>query len=84
MKLTLGYSPCPNDTFIFTAIANPESSREYVKKYAQELDDEVIGKHINLYVNRVGRNRKKAVTILYQRAIKENIIKAMPVNIFVD
>ena len=33
------------------AFANPNVSREYVKQHAQELDDDVIDKHIALFVN---------------------------------
>lgn len=33
------------------AFANPLSSREYVKKYARELSDEIIDKHIKMFVN---------------------------------
>jgi 1,4-dihydroxy-6-naphthoate synthase len=33
------------------AFAYPEASREFIKAHAQELDDEVIDKHIALFVN---------------------------------
>ena len=33
------------------AFAHPEVSREYIKQHARELDDEVISKHIALFVN---------------------------------
>lgn len=33
------------------AFAHPEASREFIKTHAQELDDEVIDKHIALFVN---------------------------------
>lgn len=33
------------------AFANPLTSREFVKQHAQELDDDVIDKHIALFVN---------------------------------
>ena len=33
------------------AFANPMASREYVKAHARELEDEVIDKHIALFVN---------------------------------
>ncbi|MFR9523796.1 MAG: 1,4-dihydroxy-6-naphthoate synthase [Rikenellaceae bacterium] len=32
--------------------ANPFASRTYIKEHAQELDDEVIDKHIDLFVNK--------------------------------
>jgi 1,4-dihydroxy-6-naphthoate synthase len=33
------------------ALANPQSSMDFVKQNAQEMEDEVIKKHIQLYVN---------------------------------
>ena len=33
------------------ALNNPDSSSEYIKSFAQEMNDDVIKKHINLYVN---------------------------------
>ena len=33
------------------AMAHPAASREFVKEHAQELEDEVIDKHIALFVN---------------------------------
>ena len=33
------------------AFAHPELSREFIKSHAQELEDEVIDKHISLFVN---------------------------------
>ena len=33
------------------AFANPTLSREYIKAHAQELEDDVIDKHIALFVN---------------------------------
>ena len=33
------------------AFANPLASRAFIKEHAQELEDEVIDKHIALFVN---------------------------------
>ena len=33
------------------AFADPQASREYVKSHARELDDDVIEKHISMFVN---------------------------------
>ena len=43
MKLTLGFSPCPNDTFIFEAMANHRIDTEglefdYLTADAEELN----------------------------------------------
>jgi 1,4-dihydroxy-6-naphthoate synthase len=70
------------------ALANPGSSYGFVKKYAQELDDEVIQKHIRLYVNNftvdLGEIGKNAVKTLYDKAVKEKIIERVQQDIFVD
>ena len=70
------------------AFANPNSGYSFIKNHAQELDDDVIQKHINLYVNNfsidLGETGKNAIKILYDRAIKEGIINAISNNIFVE
>ena len=69
------------------ALANPNSGYDFVKYHAQELNDDVIQKHINLYVNNftvdLGEAGKKAVETLYGRALKEKIISTVPQDIFV-
>ena len=50
------------------AFANPTSSRDYVKAHAQELDDDVIDKHIALFVNEfslsLGEQGRQAIAYL--------------------
>lgn len=50
------------------AFAHPAASREFVKAYARELDDDVIDKHISLFVNEytvsLGDEGRKAVALL--------------------
>ena len=69
------------------AFNSPESSYQYVKKYAQELDDTVIKKHIDLYVNNftleLGDKGKSAVNKLYKIASEKKIIPEIPTDIFV-
>jgi len=69
------------------AFKNQNSSYNYVKNFAQELDDEVIKKHIDLYVNNftvdLGEKGKKAVETLFERAKNEMIIETIPNDIFV-
>jgi 1,4-dihydroxy-6-naphthoate synthase len=54
------------------AFKNPDSSLNFIKKYAQEMDREVMHKHINLYVNDysfdLGETGKKAIHTLYKEA----------------
>jgi 1,4-dihydroxy-6-naphthoate synthase len=69
------------------AFENPASSYNYVKSYAQELNDDVIKKHINLYVNNftvdLGETGKRAINTLFVKAEKEKIISTIPEDIFV-
>ena len=66
---------------------NPGSSYNYVKQYAQELNEQVIAKHINLYVNNftlnLGETGKKAVKTLYDNAVENGVIQSIPEDIFV-
>ena len=52
------------------AFANPKMSREFIKEHAQELEDEVIDKHIALFVNdyslTVGDEGRMAVEALLE------------------
>lgn len=69
------------------AFDNPSSSYDFVKKYAQEMDDEVMRKHIDLYVNKftyeLGREGEGAIETLYEEASKNGIISSIPNDIFV-
>jgi 1,4-dihydroxy-6-naphthoate synthase len=53
------------------AFANPLASRDYVKAHARELDDDVIDKHIALFVNdfslSLGDQGRKAITRLTEQ-----------------
>ena len=70
------------------AMANPASSYRFVKNYAQEMNDEVIQKHIGLYVNNftvdLGETGKNAVKTLYDKAVAEKIIERVQTDIFVE
>lgn len=70
------------------ALANPDSGKDFVKCYAQELEDEVIKMHIALYVNNftvdLGEIGKKAVFSLFERATNLGVTANLPVDIFVD
>lgn len=53
---------------IRSAFENPPLSREYIKAHAQEMDDEVISKHIALFVNEfslsLGEEGRRAIEAL--------------------
>ncbi|MES2828939.1 MAG: 1,4-dihydroxy-6-naphthoate synthase [Bacteroidota bacterium] len=68
------------------AFRNPKSAIDFIKQYAQEMSEEVMYKHINLYVNKysidLGFEGKKAIKTLFDVAVKRNIIKPIRKEIF--
>ena len=56
------------------AFENPNSSKAFVKKHAQEMDDKVIKQHIDLYVNKysisLGEKGRKAVNALMKKILQ--------------
>jgi 1,4-dihydroxy-6-naphthoate synthase len=60
------------------AIEFPDASREFVKQHAQELSDEIIAKHIQLYVNsftkQLGVQGKSAICTLLEAGAKNKLI----------
>lgn len=69
------------------AFDNPDSGWDFIKKHAQELDDDVIRKHIDLYVNNftfdLGEEGKKAIYTLFEKAKIEGIVPRLPDEFFV-
>lgn len=69
------------------AFANPESGKAFIKKHSQELDDSIIRKHIDLYVNDytldLGKEGKDAVAGLFRFARRENLFSFDENSIFV-
>ncbi len=70
------------------AFEDPSSSYEYVKKYAQEIDREIIYNHIQLYVNEftleLGDIGKQAILKLFNEAEKLKLISNINDDIFVS
>ena len=60
------------------AFENPKSGLEFIRSHAQEMSEEVMYKHIELYVNKysvdLGPEGKKAVKLLFDTARKNNFI----------
>ncbi|PIF06398.1 MAG: 1,4-dihydroxy-6-naphthoate synthase [Draconibacterium sp.] len=69
------------------AFAHPEASSGFVRKYAQEMEEEVMRKHIQLYVNdftiNLGELGENAVRTLYNRAVNCKMFNEIPNDIFV-
>lgn len=70
------------------AFANPESSLGFVKKHAQAMSEEVIYKHINLYVNNysvdLGQSGREAVQLLFDKAQQTGVINEIKQKIFIN
>jgi 1,4-dihydroxy-6-naphthoate synthase len=69
------------------AFDNPESCMPFVKEHAQEMSEEVMKKHIALYVNEfsidLGKIGKKAIQLLIDKAIEQKLVKNVHPSIFV-
>lgn len=68
------------------AFANPKSGLEYIRSHAQEMEESVMYKHIELYVNQysvdLGKLGKKAIRNMFDRANQLNIVPMSEKNIF--
>lgn len=70
------------------AFAHPEASRPFVREHAQEMDEQVMRQHIELYVNRysvdLGEEGRRAVHLLFEHGAAAGVIPApaSPANLF--
>jgi len=68
------------------AFANPKSGLEYIRQHAQEMSEEVMYKHIELYVNKysidLGNEGRKAIKLLFDTALEKGIIPEIKEEIF--
>ncbi|HAN17634.1 MAG: 1,4-dihydroxy-6-naphthoate synthase [Bacteroidetes bacterium GWC2_33_15] len=68
------------------AFMNPKSAYSYIKKHAQEMSEDVMYKHIELYVNNfsidLGNDGKNAIRVLYKKANSLGIIPELNERIF--
>jgi 1,4-dihydroxy-6-naphthoate synthase len=69
------------------AINNPGISKDYVCSYARELEEEVINKHIALFVNDftldIGSKGQEAVNYMFEKAIGYGFVRNRPSNLFI-
>ena len=70
------------------AHAHPEKVRDYIRTHAQEMDEEVMQAHIELYVNQYtldyGEDGEAAIFDLMQRAEKAGLVEASTLPLFVS
>ena len=68
------------------AFEHPKEAYPYIRKYAQEMDEDVMYKHIDLYVNdftrNLGQQGREAIEILYKKAIEQGLIPPLNQQIF--
>ena len=70
------------------AMDNPDEPKAFVRQHAQEMDEDVMYKHINLYVNEftrsLGIKGKEAVQRLFDIAMAKGVIPARDLPVFVS
>ncbi|MCA5005371.1 1,4-dihydroxy-6-naphthoate synthase [Sphingobacterium bovistauri] len=70
------------------AFANPKSGLAYIRSHAQEMEEEVMYKHIELYVNQYSKDLgdlgKKAIMSMFGKAQELNIVPKSEKNIFLS
>jgi 1,4-dihydroxy-6-naphthoate synthase len=68
------------------AFENPKSGLEFIRSHAQEMSEDVMYKHIELYVNKysidLGEQGKKAIKLLFDTAREKNIIPEIKKDLF--
>ncbi|SMD04682.1 menaquinone biosynthesis family protein [Pedobacter nyackensis] len=68
------------------AFANPKSGLEFIKQHAQEMSEEVMYKHIELYVNKysieLGKEGRKAIDVMFTMAQDKGLIAPIKQNIY--
>jgi 1,4-dihydroxy-6-naphthoate synthase len=69
------------------AFADPKSGLEFIRKHAQEMAEDVMYKHIDLYVNKysidLGAEGRKAINTLFEMAKEKNLIPVSNKEIYV-
>jgi len=69
------------------AFAHPKSGIDFIRQHAQAMEESVMYKHIELYVNKysinLGDEGRKAVDTLFKLAQERNIIPAIQKNLYI-
>ena len=70
------------------AFANRAASLDYVRAHAQEMSEDVMYRHIDLYVNEysvdLGKEGRRAVELLFEKAAATGIIPAATAGLFLS
>ncbi|MGM9476680.1 menaquinone biosynthesis family protein [Pedobacter sp. GSP4] len=69
------------------AFAHPKSSIDFIRQHAQAMEESVMYKHIELYVNKysinLGEEGRRAIDTLFKLAQERNIIPAIKENLYI-
>ncbi|WP_293311348.1 menaquinone biosynthesis family protein [Pedobacter sp. UBA5917] len=69
------------------AFAHPKSGIDFIREHAQAMEESVMYKHIELYVNKysinLGEEGRKAVDTLFKLAQERGIIPAIQENLYI-
>jgi len=69
------------------AFANPKSGIDFISSHAQEMDEAVMYKHIELYVNQysadLGTEGRNAIDTMFRMAQEQEIIPAITKDLYV-
>ena len=72
---------------VLYAFDHPREATGFIKANAQEMNEEVMYKHIQLYVNDftrdLGTDGKKAVNTLYRKAREMNLVEELNQDLFI-
>jgi 1,4-dihydroxy-6-naphthoate synthase len=70
------------------AFANPKSGLAFIRQHAQEMSEEVMYKHIELYVNKysveLGVEGRNAINLLFDTAVEKGVIPVIEKEIFLN
>jgi 1,4-dihydroxy-6-naphthoate synthase len=70
------------------AFDHPHEALHFIRAHAQEMNEEVMYKHIKLYVNDftrdLGTEGKKAVNTLYEKALNLDLVKKIKQDLYID
>ena len=70
------------------AFSNPKASLDFVRAHAQEMSEEVMYKHIELYVNSysidLGKDGKRAIQMLFDKAKEIGLIPELKEALYLE
>ncbi|WP_113636956.1 menaquinone biosynthesis family protein [Nubsella zeaxanthinifaciens] len=70
------------------AFEHPKSAISFIRQHAQAMEEDVMYKHIELYVNKysvdLGLEGRKAIDTLFQIAAKNNLIPQLSKSLYVN